>query len=100
MKQASFSMTGYFDKGKRTKREQFLAEMDQAMPWTRLLALVEPHYPKGSPAGGRPRSASICARFGGYDLRPHRERISSAGSMASLSRGSKNLPRTHVPRAR
>jgi len=54
MKQASFSMTGYFDKGKKTKREQFLAEMDQVMPWTRLLALIEPHYPKGSPAGGRP----------------------------------------------
>ena len=54
MKQASFSMTGYFDKGKKTKREQFLAEMDQVVPWTRLLALIEPHYPKGSPAGGRP----------------------------------------------
>jgi len=53
MKQATFSMTGYFDKGKKTKREQFLAEMDQVMPWTRLLALIEPHYPKGSPAGGR-----------------------------------------------
>ncbi len=54
MNQATFSMTGYFDKGKKTKREQFLAEMDQVMPWTRLFALVEPHYPKGSPAGGRP----------------------------------------------
>lgn len=54
MKQIPFSMTGYFDKGKKTKREQFLAEMDQVLPWTRLLALIEPHYPKGSPAGGRP----------------------------------------------
>lgn len=54
MKQIPFSMTGYFDKGKRTKREQFLAEMNQVVPWTRLLALIEPHYPKGSPAGGRP----------------------------------------------
>lgn len=54
MKQIPFSMTGYFDKGKKTKREQFLAEMDQVVPWTRLCALIEPHYPKGSPAGGRP----------------------------------------------
>jgi IS5 family transposase len=54
MKQISLSMTGYFDKGKKTKREQFLAEMDQVVPWTRLCALIEPHYPKGSPAGGRP----------------------------------------------
>ena len=54
MKQGSLSMTGYFDKGKKTKREQFLAEMDQVVPWTRLCALIEPHYPKASPAGGRP----------------------------------------------
>src|SRR5574342_109050 len=54
MKQASLSMTGYFDKGKRTRREVFLAEMERVVPWTRLLALIEPHYPKGSPAGGRP----------------------------------------------
>ena len=54
MKQISLTMTGYFDKGKITKREQFLAEMEQVLPWTRLFALIEPHYPKGSPAGGRP----------------------------------------------
>lgn len=54
MKQTSLSMTGYFDKGKMTKRERFLAEMEQVVPWTRLCALIEPHYPKGSPAGGRP----------------------------------------------
>jgi len=54
MKQASLSMTGYFDKGKKTRREVFLAEMEQVVPWARLLALIEPHYPKGSPAGGRP----------------------------------------------
>ena len=47
-------MTGFFDKGKKTKRERFLAEMDQVMPWRRLLALIEPHYPKQNPAGGRP----------------------------------------------
>ena len=54
MKQVSMSMTGYFDKGKKTKREQFLSEMDQVVPWARLCALIEPHYPKGSPTGGRP----------------------------------------------
>lgn len=54
MKQRSLSMTGYFDKGKKTRREVFLAEMEQVVPWSRLLALIEPRYPKGSPAGGRP----------------------------------------------
>jgi transposase, IS5 family len=53
MKQISLSMTGYFDKGKKTKREQFLLEMEQVVPWARLCALIEPHYPKASPAGGR-----------------------------------------------
>jgi len=47
-------MMGYFDKGKKTRRETLLAEMDQVVPLARLCALVEPHYPKGSPAGGRP----------------------------------------------
>ena len=54
MKQASLLMTGYFDKGKKTRREVFLSEMEQVMPWARLLGLIEPHYPKGSAAGGRP----------------------------------------------
>jgi len=54
MKQASLSMMGYFDKGKKTRREVFLSEMEQVVPWARLLGLIEPHYPKGSAAGGRP----------------------------------------------
>ena len=54
MKQQALSMTGYFDKGKTTRREKFLAEMEGTVPWSRLYALIEPHYPKGSPAGGRP----------------------------------------------
>jgi hypothetical protein len=33
-------------KKKVTRRELFLAEMDAVVPWTRLVALIEPHYPK------------------------------------------------------
>jgi IS5 family transposase len=33
-------------KGKVTLRERFLTEMDAVIPWSRLLALIEPHYPK------------------------------------------------------
>jgi transposase, IS5 family len=54
MKQEALSMIGYFDKGKKTRREQFLSEMERVVPWARLCALIEPHYPKGSRAGGRP----------------------------------------------
>src|SRR6056297_553430 len=41
-------------KKKVTRREMFLMEMDAVVPWTRLLALIEPHYPKVGPKGGRP----------------------------------------------
>ena len=46
---------GRFEKyTKTTRRAQFLAEMDQVVPWSELAAAVEPIYPKVSPAGGRP----------------------------------------------
>ena len=37
---------------KKTRREQFLDEMEAVMPWAELLALIEPQYPKGD--NGRP----------------------------------------------
>ena len=33
-------------KGKVTRRERFLAEMNAVIPWARLVKLIEPHYPK------------------------------------------------------
>ncbi len=41
-------------KKKVTRREQFLAEMDEVVPWGRMLALIAPHYPKVGSKGGRP----------------------------------------------
>ena len=46
MTQLSFGDSEYSGKRKRTRRERFLAEMEQVVPWDRLLALMEPHYPK------------------------------------------------------
>ena len=46
MKQLSFSDAEYGGKRKRTRREVFLAEMDRTVPWAKLEALIEPHYPK------------------------------------------------------
>jgi transposase, IS5 family len=37
---------------KKTRREQFLEEMDQVVPWAEVEGLVRPHYPKGE--NGRP----------------------------------------------
>ena len=44
MKQATFASLSYQSKKKQTRREKFLAEMDQVVPWAELLALIEPHY--------------------------------------------------------
>ncbi|RPY30395.1 IS5/IS1182 family transposase, partial [Pseudomonas aeruginosa] len=42
----------YAGKRKQTRKELFLIEMDQVVPWKGLIALIEPHYPKGE--GGHP----------------------------------------------
>lgn len=45
MSQMSFGDAEYSRKKKRTRREEFLAEMDQVVPWDSLLGLIEPFYP-------------------------------------------------------
>ena len=45
-------MNGFERYMKKTRREMFLEEMEQVVPWRELCALVEPHYPK--PGNGRP----------------------------------------------
>lgn len=52
MKQETFASLAWKSKGRTTRRERFLAEMNAVVPWERLLALITPHYPKGG--GGRP----------------------------------------------
>ncbi|MCA1790580.1 MAG: IS5/IS1182 family transposase, partial [Thioalkalivibrio sp.] len=51
MKQLGFPMQGFSRRSKRTRREQFLDEMQAVVPWVRLCALIEPFYPK--PGNGR-----------------------------------------------
>jgi hypothetical protein len=46
------AQTGFEKYGRKSKRERFLDEMEQVVPWAELQALVEPHYPKGE--NGRP----------------------------------------------
>jgi transposase, IS5 family len=44
--QRTFASMAWNGKGKVTRRERFLAEMDAVIPWTRIVRLIEPHYPK------------------------------------------------------
>lgn len=44
--QRTFAGLAWSKKGKVTRRERFLGEMNAVIPWARLVALIEPHYPK------------------------------------------------------
>src|SRR5438876_11171858 len=50
--QTSFSQAEFADKKKITRREKFLTRMEALIPWAKLLAVIEPFYPKGE--RGRP----------------------------------------------
>ena len=50
--QTSFAQAEFATKKKITRREKFLARMEEVIPWAKLLAVIEPHYPKGQ--RGRP----------------------------------------------
>ena len=41
--QISFALAEYEGKKKITRREVFLAKMEQVVPWVRLMEVIEPH---------------------------------------------------------
>lgn len=50
--QTTFAHAEFAAKKKTTRREKFLARMEEVIPWDQLLAVIEPFYPKGQ--RGRP----------------------------------------------
>ena len=48
----SFAHAEFAAKKKVTRREKFLARMEAVIPWSQLLAVIEPFYPQGK--RGRP----------------------------------------------
>jgi IS5 family transposase len=66
----TLATAGFAIKTKVTRRAQFLAEMDKVVPWPRLLAVIEPHYPVAEQ--GRPRG--IATRG---DIRSDEARLST-----------------------
>jgi transposase, IS5 family len=52
--QMSFASHEFAQKKRVTRREKFLAEMEQVVPWMRLEALIEPKYPTGGRVGRQP----------------------------------------------
>ena len=62
MRQMTLSHQAEFQRyWKKTRREQFLEEMDAAMPWVEFLALLQPYYAKGD-MGRKPVGLAIMLR--------------------------------------
>lgn len=59
MHQPIFAEVTFEPYRKPTCREQFLGEMNCVMPWTELVVIIEPVYPKGD-GPGRPPVAVDC----------------------------------------
>lgn len=54
MTQRNFVSAEYAMKKKRTRREKFLVEMERIVPWSRLIAVIEPLYPTSGRVGRQP----------------------------------------------
>ena len=52
--QLSFAQAEYAGKKKQTRRDRFLAQMETVVPWSRLIAVIEPHYPRSGKRGRPP----------------------------------------------
>jgi IS5 family transposase len=54
MRQQTLAEATFEHYRKPTRRERFLAEMDQIIPWSKPCGVTEPYYPKPEGAGRRP----------------------------------------------
>ena len=61
--QLSFGDAEHTGKRKKTRREVFLAEREQVVPWNALLALIAPHYPKMGQRGRQPYPLATMLRI-------------------------------------
>ncbi len=54
MRQQTLAGSGFEKYRMKTRKEQFLEDMDQIIPWKEPTAAIEPYYPKPKGAGRRP----------------------------------------------
>lgn len=62
MKQTTFASAAWANKGKVTRRERFLGEMDAVISWKKLIRRVRPHYAKAG-QGRQPHPLEIMLRI-------------------------------------
>ncbi|MBV7306750.1 IS5 family transposase [Xanthomonas vasicola pv. vasculorum] len=61
--QLTFGDAEGLGKRKQTRREIFLAEMEQVIPWQQLLGLIAPHYPVSGRPGRQPYALATMLRI-------------------------------------
>ncbi|MFZ2311446.1 MAG: IS5/IS1182 family transposase, partial [Methylobacter sp.] len=61
--QTSFADLEYHCKNRQTRRELFLTEMEQVVPWPSLLAQIEPYYPSTGRRGRQPMPLASMLRI-------------------------------------
>ncbi|WP_407367122.1 IS5 family transposase [Xanthomonas campestris] len=61
--QLTFGDAEGLGKRKQTRREIFLAEMEQVVPWQQLLGLIAPHYPVSGRPGRQPYALATMLRI-------------------------------------
>ena len=54
MRQATFAESGFAKFHRATRKDRFLAQMEELIPWRELCAAIGPHYPRPQGAGRRP----------------------------------------------
>lgn len=62
MKQTTFASAAWAHKGKVTRRERFLAEMDAVIPWKKLVRRIRPYYPRAG-QGRQPHELETMLRI-------------------------------------
>ena len=63
MRQGSLSVDGFEKYRKQTRKEKFLAEMEQIIPWKELTAVIAPFYPTPKGAGRKPKGIERMLRI-------------------------------------
>ena len=63
MRQTSLADNGFEKYRKKTRKEQFLQEMESSIPWEKLSEAIEPFYPNPQGAGRRPVGIEIRGQF-------------------------------------
>ena len=90
-KQSGFADLEYAQKKRLTRREQFLNDMEPVIPWAKLIALIERHYPKSGRQGRQPKGLEIMFRIhcmqNWFSYSDRRRKVSNAPHPYSTGNG-------------